>query len=142
MALTVLYSELSTNKNEYLRGGIMKSLKTILAIALMSLIPALAEAGCTDQKSFIINEVKSAIALRKQACRPQLIMIGCDVLFKEKLPQLVEIISRDDYRNLKSVVSELNKSKKQVYDIVDRKYHGEVNTLISDLNTYSNQCGR
>jgi hypothetical protein len=122
----------------------MKTLTKILVFAVLlttSFTVALAN-DCSGKKRFMLNEISSAISTYPKACRRQLIMVGCDVLFKEKLPQLRNLVATDDFRNLRKVVVEINKNPKQIADIIDKSYSGHMSSLIGDLNSYVGQCAR
>ena len=121
----------------------MKLVSKLLVLALLAGIPlAQAKASCADKKSFLIHEIRSAIATHPNSCRSYVIHIECDVLFKDKLPQLIGVIAHDDFNNYRQVVQFVNRNRQRIANIVADQYSDSMNSLIGDLNAYNNQCAR
>ena len=119
----------------------MKLVLKMLVLAVLTGVPiskaaANTESSCSDKKSFLISEVRAAIATHPNSCRSPMIHFECDVLFKSKLPQLVGVIARNEFTNLRQIVDFVNNNRPRIANIVADQYTGSMYSLIGDLNSY------
>ena len=119
------------------------AIKNLGLALLLTLSFGVANADCGDQRVSLYNEVNAAMHTYPASCRGQGFHPSCDVLFRDKLPGLLNVLNSDNQAsNLRKIANEVNKNRNQIASIVADRYIGEMDAIIGALNSYVRSCAR